>query len=512
MAIPVAVSPSTKTPGLYMTVDLLAGAVAPGGSVLRSVIIAPKSAAGDLTVDTEVRAGAGEASASTAFGPGTQGHLCAKLLYQEFPTAVVDFIAPTAGAGTATLDVTAAGSPTSNQTVDIDVCGRTWEVSWLAAETADQIKTKIINSILERTDILPITAVTGGVGIVTNNAKATGNAGNDILIKMKLRLAQTGTETLTGAITWTNMASGSADPDLTTALSNLAGVEYHFIVPCLSNTDIANVASSNNIQKIVTHIDTYNTGLGAKLQQIVSGYSGAQASLVASTVSSNSYENKEFAEALLCVNGRSLPCEFAGREAGGRLAAESIDPAANRIGEVLDGVTGSYDKIADKPTQAESETAIGAGISIVSYQEGTDSEFMVRPITTHHQDDAGGADTRLLDVSNVSGAYIVARDIRSALPQAFSGSKISEDIAEGADFPPAGVVEVRDIKIWLISRLRTWQRAGVITQASLDTAIEDETLIVEINSGDTTQVDIVIPFEIYQPLAKWGVVVQRQPS
>lgn len=512
MAIPVAVSPSTKTPGVYLTVDLLAGAIAPGGGTLRSVIVAPKSASGDLTVDTEVRVGAGEASASTAFGPGTQGHLMAKLLYQEHPTAICDFIAPTAGAGQATLDVTAGGSPTSNQTVDVDICGRTWEVAWLAAETADEIKTKIINSILARTDDLPVTASTGGVGIVTIDAKATGNWGNDVLVKMKLRLAQTGTETLTGAVTWTNLASGSADPDLTTALTNLAGTEYHFMVLGLSNTDVANIGSTNNVQKTVTHIDLYNTGLGAKLQQLIAGYTGAQASLVASTPSSNSFENKEYAQALLAVNGRSLPCELAAREAGGRLAAESLDPAANRIGEVLDGLVGSYDKNGDKPTQAESEAAITVGISIVSYQEATLAEFIVRPVTTHHLDSAGGADTRLIDVQNVSAAYIIARDLRSGLLTEFPQAKITEDAEAGEDPIQKNVTEERDIKAWLISRMRYWVDQGVADRTSVQTSVDDGTLIVQVNSSDPTQVDIVVPFEIVQPLAKFGLTVQRQPS
>jgi phage tail sheath gpL-like len=511
MSIPVAVSPSVLTPGLYLTVDLLAGAVAPGGGTLRTVIMSPKSAAGDLTADTEVRTGAGEASASTAFGPGTPGHLAAKLVYDKYPAAIVDFIAPTAGAGTATLGITAAGSPTSNQTIDIDICGREWQVAWLSGQTADTVKQTIIDSILERTDDLPVTAVTGGVGIVTVNAKLDGYWGNDVLVKMKLTLAQTGTETLTGAVTHTNLASGSSDPDFTTALTYLAGQEYHLMVPCLSNTDINNVSTANNVSRMVTHIDSLNTGLNAKLQQIVGGSTSSIALAVASALHSNSYNNKEYGEFILCVNGRSLPCEFAAREAGGRLAGEALDPAVNRIGEVLDGTVGSADVIADRPTLTESETALAGGVSIVSYNS-SDAEYIVRPRTTHHQDAAGGADTRLIDTSNVSATYIVARDIRTALPQAFPNAKIAEDTVAGADLPPEGVTEERDIKGWIASRMRFWQRQAVLTQASVDAAIDDGTLIVQVNASDATQVDIVIPFKIVPPLAKFGVTVQRQPN
>ena len=91
-------------------------------------------------------------------------------------------------------------------------------------------------------------------------------------------------------------------------------------------------------------------------------------------------------------------------------------------------------------------------------------------------------------------------------------AKITKDIAPGEDPPPKGVIEERDIKAFVISRLRFWQTQGVITKQSLDTAINGGTLIVEVNAQDETQVDIVLPFSIVPPLAKFGVVVQRVPN
>ena len=73
----------------------------------------------------------------------------------------------------------------------------------------------------------------------------------------------------------------------------------------------------------------------------------------------------------------------------------------------------------------------------------------------------------------------------------------------------AGVIEERDIKAFVIGRLRLFQAAGVVTKASLDTAIESGTLIVQVNALDSTQVDIVLPFSIVPPLAKFGVVMGR---
>ena len=511
MSIPTAVASATLTPGIYITVDLLAGTASPGTGELSVALMACKSAAGDLTPDAEVRASGGEADASTGYGPGTAGHLAAKAIYRMFGAAQVDMIAPTAGATTATLGVTAAGVPTGSQVVDIDVAGRTGEIAWLAAETADQIKQKMIDWIVAQTNDCPATASTGGVGVVTIDSKVDGNIGNDIFVKAKLRYAQTGTETLGGAVVHTPLAGGTTDPDITTALTYLAGKEYHYIVACLSNADAGSVVASNNAKKLYTHIYTLNTGLDAKLQQGIIGYTGPYATIQASTVHANSFNNAEFFEAIECLNGRSLPSEWAGYECGARLAAISLDPAANRIGEIMEGMYGSPNINADKPTSPESEACLGNGVSLVTYN-ALDQVKLSRAVTTHSKDSGGGADRRLLDTQNVDAAYIVARDLRTNLPIEFHKAKIQADSLPGDEPPPAGVIEERDIKTFIISRLRFWVTEGVVHRASLNAYIAAGKLIVLVDATDPTQVNMVVPYEIMQPLAKMGLVAQRVPS
>ena len=511
MSIPSAVAASTLTPGIYITVDLLAGTASPGTGTLSVALIATQSASGDLTDDTEVRAIGGEADAATAFGSGTIGHLAAKQIYNKYGEAQIDVISPIAGAGTATLDITSAGAPTSNQVADVEFAGRTGEVAWLVGESADDFRDKLIDWVVERTTDLPCTASSGGAGITQVDSKVAGNVGNDIQVKAKLRYAQTGTETLTGALVNTPLAGGTTDPDLTTALTYLQGKEYHYIVPCLSNTDVANVGATNNAKRVYTHIYNLNTGKDAKLQQSIIGYSGSLATAQASTQNANSFNNAEFSECIEGLSFLSLPGEIAGRECGGRLAGVVLDPAVNRIGEYMDGLYGAEDKIADKPTQTESEAALGDGVSLLSY-DAQDRPVLVRAITTHSKDASGGADRRLLDVQNVDAAYIIARDLRTNLPIEFANAKIQEDSEAGDDLPPAGVIEERDIKAYIIQRLRFWQNQGVVLRQSLDDAIANGTLIVQVNATDPTQVDMVVPFEIIQPLAKMGLVAQRVPS
>lgn len=510
MSVPTAVSPSNLVPGVYMTMDLTSGTSSPSTGVLRVALLATQSSSGDLTNDTEVRTGTGAESASTAFGPGTIGHLAAKQIYSKYGSSQVDFISPAPGSGSATLDVTAANSPTSDVVVDCDIHGVEFEVEWLSGEAADDFKTRAIDAINEKDDDLFVTASSGGTGIITITAKVAGNIGNDVKVKMKLR-KQSGTETVTGAATHTALSGGSTDGSIATALSNLAGKEYHIILACLSNTDVANVSTANNVSRLVTHVDAYNTGLEPKFQQFVVGYTGTVTLAAASAPHSNSAGNSEKGEMILCIGGRGLPGVLGARETGGRIAAESLDPAANRINEILDGYVGSHDIVADKPTTSEAETALGAGVSLVGYT-AQDAAKLVRAVTTHSQNAAGGSDTRLLDVQNVSGAYIVARDLRDNIALEFPNAKIQEDSEPGADPPPKGVIEERDIKSWIISRLRYWERQGVVQKAFLDEAISDGSLAVEVNESDPTQVDCVVPFKIVQPLAKFGIVGQRVPG
>jgi phage tail sheath gpL-like len=505
MTIPTAVSPSVMTPGLYLTVDLLAGTAGIGSEALRVALLASKSSGGDLTNDTEVRAGGGVDAASDAYGPGTLGHLMAKIIYGKYPAAQIDFVSPTPGAGTATLSLTAAGSVGSNQVVDFDIMGREFEVAWLYGVSAAAFATSAIAAINALTDDLAVTAVTGGAGVMAINSKVTGNIGNDVLVKAKLRYAQTGTESFTGALVHTNLAGGTTDPDFANSLSAISGKEYHFILPALSNTDIEQVASDNGLQDCLAHVAAYNTGLMSKLQQIVIGYTGDITHAVATAADANGGDDDVNGEILLCVNGRSLPGEFGAREVAGRLAMESIDPAGNRIGELLDLVTGSWDIIADRPTLAESETCLDGGVSLVTYTAG-DSEQLARAVTCR------GSDKRCTDVQNVSATYIVARDVRDNLPAAFPNAKITRDTIEGDDPPPAGVLEERDVKAWCINRLGAWVRKGTLQKESIDSAIADGSLIVQVNDSDDTQLDIVLPWKIVQPLAKFGVVAQRIPG
>jgi phage tail sheath gpL-like len=510
MPVTPVVAPSVVTPGLYLSVNLLAGSQSTGSGSRRIAILASKSASGNLTHDTERRTITSSDDASTAFGPGTLGHLAAKIIFAKWPAAPVDVVSPTPGATLATLAVTAAGAPTAASVADVDICGRTTQITWEVGESPTEFAAKIIDWILGENDDLPVTAAAGAAGVLNINSKVTGNIGNDVIVECKLRL-QTGTETLTGAATPTHLAGGTTDGALTTALTALVGRTYRYIIPCISNADAAATGAANGINKVRTHINLYNTGLDARLQQQVVGLTTTAAAAIATTPHTNSGGNDGTGEMILCIGGRSMPAEFAARECVGRAYATSLDPAANRIGELMDMVYGSHDIVADKPTSAEAEQVIGGGCSLVSYN-AQDAMFLMRAVTMHSQTTTGGADRRLLDTQNVDAVYDIAEDLQSALPQEFPNSKITADSDSPTDPLPPRTITPRDIKAFIVSRMFTWAKLGVVDRTKLQTAVDAGDFIVEINSTDASQVDIVVPASILPPLAKMGVQVNRVPA
>jgi len=504
MTIPKAVSPSTLTPGVFMTVDLLAGSASPSTGVLRVLLVAPKASTGTLVPDTEFRAGGGTATAKIAYGARSPGYLGSKLLYSEYPSATVDFATPTAGSGSATISITAAGVPSADTAVDLTIKGIKYQIPWLNGQTVDTWKASAITFVNSKSDECPTIASSGGTGVLTLTFSCAGKIGNDCLVQAALSAAQTGTETISGAATPTALSGGTTDFDVTTLMSNAAGKEYHLIVLCTSNAD-AQAASSSNPLRIKTAIGAINSGLNAKLEQLIVSSTGTISAAKVGAIALNT----PIAQHVNALNAQSMPFEITCQQAGQRLAAISIDPSANRIGDPLNGIVGSYQVIIDNPVLASSEDAIGNGVSVVGYtSNGT--PIMKRPITTYSQDSSGSADRRCLDVQNVDATYIISRDVRDNLPLAFPKAKIVRDAPSDAEAPDIeGVTEERDIRGWIIDRLRFWQDQGQINKDSLDEAIADGTLIVEVDDSDETQVNIVIPFKIVKPLAKFSIVVQR---
>lgn len=501
---PLAVNPQVKTPGFALSVNLLGGLPSSAASTPRALIMAPKSAAGTITAGSQlVRGVSGPDEVRTLLGPGNPGHLCAVQLFKAHPLAKVDVIAPAVSGGVvATGTVTFGGTVTSNMVVRFWIKGvqidLTWNVGTVVTDAGEEFEA-LVNA---QADALPVTA-NNSSGTVTLTFKIAGPIGNDVTMYYEILEGAGGTVALSGA----NLASGATEPTFATALGNVVSYEYDFIIPCVSNADAQSASATSNPGRVKTHIDTYDTGLSAKLQQSIVGVTGALSDAITG-VNGRNFGPMQYA---FCMAGKSLGCEFAGWEAGRRMLREEADPAVNRIGdnENIAGLYGAHDLVADKPTDAEVEQALGEGLSIFNYDAQGDL-YLVAPITTYSQDASGNADSRLFYVSKVSGAYALAKALRRQLPIEYAGAKISEDLTADDEPPPAGVVQVREVKASVVQVCRDYVRRGVLNKAKFEAAITSGDLMVRINPDNASQVDIAIPADIVDPLSRFSLVVLRR--
>lgn len=506
MTLPLAVSPSNPRPGFYMTTNLLRGPTSPGTQGLKALIISPPATTpGDIVVGTEIRPVFSKEDVQTAIGRGL-GFLAYQILVLQDPEALVDLIAcAESGGAAATGTLTFGGAVTADETWEVTIMGRAIQVSRAVGDTADTAKTAAIAKINEKVDSLFGVASSGGVGVVTFTANSKGPAGNDVTTRVK-RLAGAG-----GTLAWggAKLTGGTTEPDMTTALTTAQGKEYDYILTCISNAE-AQSAGTSNMSRLEDHIDLLGSGSRAKMQQGIVGSTGSIASAKTGTIGRNS----TIVGHLDGVNFESLPCELAAFEVGDRMRRRRRESNANRVLTKMKGIFGSADPVADDPTDAEATDALNSGVSLCGYN-AQNEPILLRSITTHSQDSAGNPDKRCFDTAGVDALFDYLKDLRTAIPQEFLDPdggqvKIVKDRTDEDEELPAGVVEERDIRNFIIRRTESfWIPKGVIHGERFREAVESGELAVEVNASDDTQVDIFLPAKAVPILAKIGLYAAK---
>lgn len=505
--IPLAVAPSVRSPGLYLAVDLKSGAPSPGSAALRAVLIAPKTSSGTITVNTELaQSVSGEAEAAVLGGAGSLLHLGARRFFEENPLGTLDVVAPILSGTAATGTLTFAGTPTGAWSIDLRVKGVLLETYWAAGESATVFAARARDAVNAAGDRLPVTAASVA-GALNFTAKAEGAWGNDVKLQATIRRGGTGTApTVDAAATITkNLTGGVGEPDLTIALSLIAGREYDKIIPGLSNAD---VTAGTNTGRIRTHVIALGAGASAKLQSWIAGHTAT----IANAKTASAALNHELGQAVYCQQAQSLPVEWACAEAGARMREIAIDPAVNRIqARYLAELYGPTDRVADELNTSEVEDLLQSGVTPVTF-DSTGTPRPDRPITTYFLTETSAPDDRVLDTSVVDGTFAVARDLRSFLPAEFPQQKILPAMPQGEDLPD-GVITVSEIKLAIDSRVQGfWIPRGVVRGDRWRAARDAGTFIVRVNPSDNTQVDVVTPFAIVPPLAKFSLVVQHRKT
>ncbi len=513
-SIPLAMSPTQRTPGVALGFDLLAAASAVGSGVLRALVIAPKASGGTATANTLYQDVAGESAAAGLLQQGVPGHLACKGIFAELPLAKVDLIAPTApsganATGTFTFDDSqgSAADVTVAQTVTVWICGREITIAWLAGETREAAATKLVAALGALDADLPVTAAnsSGTSNVCTVTTKLKGTWGNDVTTSV-LMTGGTGGSVAASA---SKLASGATEIDISTALTAVSTREYDFILLVTSNADAISSSSSSNPARLAAHILAHGSGSAAKLQQGIVGCTGTLSGLKTATAAINFGQ----LQGVYCRDGQSLPCEWAAAELGARLRERALYAVKNRIHMLYKArLYGPKDHVTSDLSAVELEDALTHGITPVTF-DATLRAWPERPVTMYYKDSGGNPDARILDVTRVDGIFEVAKDIRVNIPAIFAGKSLSPDIPLGDDEVPVNVVEIGTIRAFFCDRLRLWQAKGVLDKAELDLAIGTQkapgTLICQIDTIDPTMVEVVIPLATIKPLAKFSIFFQQ---
>lgn len=511
-----ALAPSTRTPGLGLKVNFTKNAQSPGGQRLKICVIASPSSTGSLTgsngtVKTDL---AGPDDGKTFLGPGAQGHLALKAVFAEFKTASVDLVTtaiPAGVAASATVTFDDTSPVTSARTVTLEIMGRPVVIAWLVGETKVDAATKLAAAVNALGDDLFCSAANAGgtTEVCTLTAKQAGTQGNDIKVYLTVADGAGGTVAL-GGTSADHFTNGTLETNISTALTAISGKTYHLILLCTSNADAGSASGTSNPAKLKAHIGSLNSGIGARLQTGIFGATGTPSLIKTGTAALNS----EILEVQYCQQAQSLPCEWAGAEAGQRAREISLKPVKNRIGMLYrHTLYGARDLIADALTAAETEDLLFAGVSPTGY-DSTNAPFPIRPVTCYFKDSGGNADSRVLDTSRVDGLFAVLNDLQVALPQQYAGQNITENLADGEEELPPDTTEIGEVKEFVIARCMYWARTrGVLSLARLLEAIgtdqEPGDLIVQIDPTDDTQVDIVLPLKTVPILAKFSLVANQ---
>ena len=73
-------------------------------------------------------------------------------------------------------------------------------------------------------------------------------------------------------------------------------------------------------------------------------------------------------------------------------------------------------------------------------------------------------------------------------------------------------MQVKDVKSFINGRMRYWINQGVVDAIKWAVAYTTGTFAVEVDPTDPSQCNIVLPEDVYPPLAKFSLLVQKRAN
>lgn len=392
-------------------------------------------------------------------------------------------LADDAGGVAAAGTITVTGTATAAGTISAYLGGERVRAAVTAGDTANIAGAALAAAINADAD-LPVTAANAN-GLVTVTARHKGEFMNGFDIRLNRALGEAVPAGL--AVACVNMAAGTANPDLGSALAALGDVHYHHIV--LPYTDSA------SLDDVVAEATTRGDGMHQIECQVWSAAAGTHGTLT-------TLGNSRNAPWLSIIGAKSSPTPaFIWAAAYGAQAARhlSIDPARPLQTLVLKGVVAPDE--SDRFTRAERNLLLYDGIA--TFLVGTDGSVMIeRAVTTFQTNPYSLPDASYLDSETLATLSILRRTLRARFASKFPRHKLAQDgtrfgMGQAVMTPALGRAELIDLA-------RRWEDLGWVE----DVDGYKERLIVEIDATDPNRMNALIPPDLINQLRVFAGVVQ----
>jgi phage tail sheath gpL-like len=482
---------SNRVPGVYVEMD---PSQANTATVLQSTLILGYGHSGDGPNNVPIRV-ASQAQVQELAGIDSMlaAMVAAYTAMDPFSDLWIMQIPQNVAGQPAKGSILIAGTPTEDGTLCVYIAGTLYQAAVQAGDATSKTASRLVQAI--RQDPFRIVGV--GVNTTTSSqvditANFNGILGNQIDIRLNYLGRSGGQKTPAGlTVTITPMAGGTAAPDITTGLANLASQPFDFIV--MPWTD---AGSLDAMEQFLSD----SSGRWSWQQMIYGGCFTAFQGSLGQITNFGVARNDQHMSVMGYWNAPDPPWIWAAQVGGCCAASLRVDP----------GLPLQYIATTLKPpsvhqrfTLSERNTLLYDGISTFRVNQAG-QVIIERMCTTYQQNLAGAPDNSYLDVETMYGLMFVARDLTDYLLTRYARKKLVSDTT--IIQPGSNCVNTTMIGASVVSEYRVLEAAGYVQNSTIFAA----NLIVE-NAGNGL-VKILAPVDLVNQLRQIAILLQFRKS
>ncbi|MDD9911656.1 MAG: phage tail sheath subtilisin-like domain-containing protein [Alphaproteobacteria bacterium] len=391
------------------------------------------------------------------------------------------------GAGVAaTGDLTVSGTTTASGTLNLYIAGQRVQVGVTAGQSLSTVASNIVAAVTADASLPVTAAVNGGTPEqVDFTAKHKGVLGNNIDLRLNY---QSGEALPTGlGIAINAMSGGTANPDITTAITAMADVQYHSVIQPYTD--------ASNLSALHSELDDR---FGPMVMQEGSVYTAAIGSVAEQGTLGDSL-NSQHISIMGAGKSPTAPWNWAAAFGGIVSYHGDIDPARPFQTLVMAGVLPPAE--SDRFTRTERNQTLADGIA--TFTVSANGECMIeRAVTTYKTNASGAPDPSYRDVNTLLTLFFLRFSLRARISQKFPRYKLAKDGTRYGDGQDTVTPSVARSEI--IALFKQWETIGLVE----DIKQFKKDLIVKINDADPNRLDVRISPNVVNQLRVFAGQVQ----